>query len=359
MDRGTYAVIGSDTGQIISRSGSYLKPALSQSYPHRFDNDLVGGSAMLKAMTAWTIPIYRVGLWALAIWMVTAIFELSAETAAPAEVSTPPPVGPDQLDDKYRLNVGDQVLFRIVEDRDPSRTLVVLDNGEINFPYIGRVKAAGRTCRELAAQLKPLLEKDYYHQATVILALDTQMRVRGKAYLFGGVAVQGPIDIPGDEVFTLSKAIIKAHGFTPGADRSQIRIERRTQRADGVQKETITANLVEVLERGRTDLDPVIQPNDLIVVPQQGRSGSVFISGEVNRPGTIQLPGERKFMVSEAIVAAGGFKDFADQRKVRVIRGGQELIVDVKAVLEEGRLDRDLELQPDDRVVVRAKLINF
>lgn len=269
----------------------------------------------------------------------------------------------DALDHKYRLNVGDQLLFRVVEDRDPSRTLVVLDSGEINVPYIGRIQAAGKTCRELAAVLVPLLERDYYHKATVIVALDTQMKTRGKAYLFGGVAAQGPLDIPGDEVFTLSKAIIRAGGFAPGADRSAVRIERRTQRADGMQKETLTVNLAEVLDKGRTDLDPIIQPNDLIVVPQQGRSGSVFVSGEVNRPGTIQLPGERKFTASEAVMAAGGFKDFADQRKVRIIRkkgeATEELIVDVKAVLDGGQLDKDVELQPEDRVIIRAKLINF
>gem|GEM_PF-1428773 len=212
----------------------------------------------------------------------------SLETPSPASPAAPDTspvaVDPNALDDKYRLNVGDQLLFRVVEDRDPSRTLVVLDTGEINFPYIGRIKAAGKTCRELATTIKPLLEKDYYHQATIILGLDTQMRVRGKAYLFGGVASQGPIDIPSDEVFTLSKAIIRAGGFAPGADRTAVRIERRTQRADGMKKETLTINLADVLDKGRTDQDPIIQANDLIVVPSQGRSGSIFISGEVTAP---------------------------------------------------------------------------
>lgn len=87
-------------------------------------------------------------------------------------------------------------LFRIVEDRDPSRTLVVLNTGEINFPYIGRVKAVGKTCRELASTIKPLLETDNYHQATIILGLDTQMRVRSKAYLFGGAPHMGPSTSP-------------------------------------------------------------------------------------------------------------------------------------------------------------------
>lgn len=120
-----------------------------------------------------------------------------------------------------------------------------------------------------------------------------------------------------------------------------------------MKKETHTVNLANVLDNSRTDQDPIIQANDVILVPSQGRSGSIFISGEVNRPGTIQLPSERKYMASEDILASGGFKDFADQRKVCTIRATpqdeQEITVDLKAVLDEGRLDRDVELQADDK----------
>lgn len=69
-----------------------------------------------------------------------------------------------------------------------------------------------------------------------------------------------------------------------------------------MKKETHTVNLANVLDNSRTDQDPIIQANDVILVPSQGRSGSIFISGEVNRPGTIQLPGERKFMAREDIL---------------------------------------------------------
>jgi polysaccharide biosynthesis/export protein len=194
---------------------------------------------------------------------------------APAAVATPRT--PDILDDKHRFQVGEQLLFRVVEDRDPSVSLQVMDSGDVLVPYIGRVKASGKTSRELAADIKVLLEKDYYYQASVIISLN---------------------------------------------------------------------------EAG------------------SGARGSVFVSGEVTRPGTVQIPKERRLMVSEAIIAAGGFQQFADQRKVRIIRkkigtapgGGQateELIVDVKAVLDEGKVARDMELQPEDRIVVRAKMINF
>ena len=40
------------------------------------------------------------------------------------------------------------------------------------MPLIGRVRASGRTCKELAQSIKPLLEKEYFYKATVIVGLD-------------------------------------------------------------------------------------------------------------------------------------------------------------------------------------------
>ena len=76
------------------------------------------------------------------------------------------------LDDKKRLGPDDFVSFRVVEDRDnESQRLRVNDNGELEVPYIGLVPAQGKTCRELAYNIKSALEKEYYYHATVILAL--------------------------------------------------------------------------------------------------------------------------------------------------------------------------------------------
>ena len=81
------------------------------------------------------------------------------------------------LDDKKRLGTDDFVSFRVVEDRDnDSQRLRVNDNGELEVPYIGLVPAQGKTCRELAYNIKSALEKEYYYHATVILAVDQSKR---------------------------------------------------------------------------------------------------------------------------------------------------------------------------------------
>lgn len=168
------------------------------------------------------------------------------------------------LDDKKRLGRDDFVSFRVVEDRDgDSQHLRVNDNGELEVPYIGLVTAEGRTCRELAYNIKSALEREYYYHATVILAVDkVSERSRGKVYVYGAVKGQGPQDIPTDETYTVSKAVIRAGGFGDFADKRKVKVTRK----DG---KDLVVDLKKVIEQGHTEDDVVLQPDDQIYVPQR------------------------------------------------------------------------------------------
>jgi protein involved in polysaccharide export with SLBB domain len=64
--------------------------------------------------------------------------------------------------------------------------------------------------------------------------------------------------------------------------------------------------------------------------------------------------------VSKAIIRAGGFGDFADKRKVKLTRkSGQDVVVDLKRVIEQGHTEDDVVLQPDDQIYVPQRLVNF
>ena len=168
------------------------------------------------------------------------------------------------LDDKKRLGPDDFVSFRVVEDRDnESQHLRVNDNGELEVPYIGLVAAQGRTCRQLAYSIKSALEREYYYHATVILAVDrVSDRSRGKVYVYGAVKGQGPQEIPSDEIYTVSKAVIRAGGFGDFADKRKVKITRR----DG---QDMVVDLKRVIEQGHTEDDVVLRPDDQIYVPQR------------------------------------------------------------------------------------------
>jgi protein involved in polysaccharide export with SLBB domain len=168
------------------------------------------------------------------------------------------------LDDKKRLGSNDSVSFRVVEDRDnESQHLRVNDNGELEVPYIGLVPASGRTCKELAHSVKSLLEREYYYHATVIIAVDrVSEKSRGKVYVYGSVKGQGPQEIPADETYTVSKAIIRAGGFGDFADKKKIKLTRKNG-------ESVVINLKRVIEEGHTDEDVTVGPDDQIYVPQR------------------------------------------------------------------------------------------
>ncbi len=137
------------------------------------------------------------------------------------------------------------------------------DNGELEVPYIGLVPAKGRTCRELAYAIKASLEKEYYYRATVILAIErVSEKSRGRIYVYGSVKGQGPQEIPADESYTVSKAIIRAGGFGDFANKRKVKVTRKNG-------QDFTIDLKRVIEEGRTDEDMVLQPDDQIYVPQR------------------------------------------------------------------------------------------
>lgn len=174
----------------------------------------------------------------------------------------------NSLDEKQRLGAGDKVSYRVIEDQDPAVPLVVGDSGDLDIPYLGLVGAVNKTCRQLASEVKGLLEKQYYIRATVIIGLDqvNKKRTLGRVYLVGQIRLNGPQEIPDDERFTLSKAILKAGGFSDFADRKKVRLVRGGN-TNNVDKSTTVVNVADIWEKGLTKNDPVLEPDDLIFVP--------------------------------------------------------------------------------------------
>ena len=171
------------------------------------------------------------------------------------------------LDSTRRLGSGDRLSYRVVEERRAPVSLVVADSGEVEVPLIGRVSATGRTCRQLASLIKPLLEREYFHKATVIVGLDAvSAKSRGRVYLSGQVRQQGAVELPPDERFTLSKAILKAGGFADFANKKKVKLIRK---GSGGTAQTMIVDLDAITVRGEIDKDPELQPDDTIVVPEK------------------------------------------------------------------------------------------
>jgi protein involved in polysaccharide export with SLBB domain len=196
-----------------------------------------------------------------------------AQTFAPLNFSvatnSPIAAGKSYLaDEKYKLRAGDRVSLQIIEDRDPPKSLLVADSGELDIPYVGRISAVERTCKQLADDLKQQLEKDYYYHATVVIGLDVANKLLGRIYVWGQVRNQGPIDIALNENLTAGKAVLRAGGFAEFANKKKVKLIRNVAEAPN-NKQVIELNMVAILEEGAVERDIVLQPDDLIVVPSR------------------------------------------------------------------------------------------
>jgi len=185
-----------------------------------------------------------------------------------AGVATPASLSGYVPDDKYKLRVGDKISLQILEDRDAPRGLVVADSGELDVPYVGRVGATEKTCKQLAEELKARLEKEYYYRATVIIALDVANKFMGRIYVWGQVRNQGPIDLGVNENLTVGKAILRAGGFGDFANKKRVKVVRGGG-TEGAAKQNFELNLIDILENGQTERDLVLQPDDFIIVPSR------------------------------------------------------------------------------------------
>jgi protein involved in polysaccharide export with SLBB domain len=175
----------------------------------------------------------------------------------------------DVLNDAIKLGVGDRVSFRIVEDRRDPIPLFVTESGEMEIPLIGRVQAANKTCKQLARDIRPLLEKEYFYKATVIIGLDSVgTKSRGRIYLTGQVRTQGGMDIMPDEELTVSKAILKAGGIADFGNGTKVKLIRKKAGEPNGTTTTIL-NVNDILQKGQVTKDIVVEPGDMIVVPEK------------------------------------------------------------------------------------------
>jgi polysaccharide export outer membrane protein len=173
----------------------------------------------------------------------------------------------ESLDNHQKLGPGDKITYRVIEDQDEPRSLLITDSGDLEVPYLGLVHAVGKTSMELAREVKGMLEKDLYYRATVMVSAEAinKTRATGKVYVTGQVQHSGGFDVPAGETVTVSRAILNAGGFSDFSDKRHVRLIRKT----GAGEETKMVNVQEVLEKGKLAEDLVVQAGDLIVVPER------------------------------------------------------------------------------------------
>jgi polysaccharide export outer membrane protein len=88
------------------------------------------------------------------------------------------------------------------------------------------------------------------------------------------------------------------------------------------------------------------------VIVVEATASTAYVMGEVNHPGAVNL--QAPLTILQALALAGGLKDFADAKNIRVLRAGangvQTISFNYKEALKSSRAP--IYLRPGDTVVV-------
>ncbi len=273
-----------------------------------------------------------------------------------AEPREPPPLLASAAG--YRLARGDEVEVRIVDEPDYERVRLRLDErGRIRVPWVGEIRADGKTTSELEIALERRFGT-YFHEPRV--------QARVSDYAGRPVSVLGAVRKPGIHQLrgprTLVEVLALAGGLTSEAGHvvkitrplARGRIPLSTARDDPSGRFSVaSASIENVLKAARPAENILIEAHDVLSIP---RAELVYVLGAVARSGGFVLRENENLSVLRALALAGGISGTAAARRAKILRspsaGTQraEETVDLRKIMES-RAD-DVALNPDDILFV-------
>jgi polysaccharide biosynthesis/export protein len=228
---------------------------------------------------------------------------------------------------------------------------IVGADGQVSFPFIGRVKVEGLTESEASDLFRSRLAR-YIKEPQVTVRI-TSFRSR-RAY------VEGEVRVPGTQIFTdvpmtLPEAINRAGGITAAGDRSFVTLTRNNQ--------TTLINLMQLQDMGVNPNQILLESGDLVTVRSRDES-KVFVMGEILRPSALVMRNGR-LSLNEALGEAGGPNlNTANTSQIYVIRNtenGSQAVFHLNASTPTAlALAETFSLRPRDVVYIDpVPLVNW
>lgn len=229
---------------------------------------------------------------------------------------------------------------------------IVGADGQVSFPFIGRVRVQGLTEIEASELIRDRIAR---------FIKDPQVSVRINSFRSRRAYVDGEVRTPGTQIFTdvpmtLPEALNRAGGITAVGDRSSVLLTRGNQ--------TTVVNLMQLQELGINPNQILLEPGDLVTVRSRDDS-KVFVMGEITRPSALQMRNGR-LSLNEALGEAGGPNlNTANTSQIYVIRNTAQAGAPAVFHLNAGAptalaLAETFPLQPRDVVYIDpVPLVNW
>jgi polysaccharide export outer membrane protein len=239
---------------------------------------------------------------------------------------------------EYRLTGGDVIRITVYQNPDLTLETRVTEQGTISYPLLGTVRLGGQSPSQAEKTIADGLRNGNFVKQPQVSVVVVQVR-GNQASVLGHVARPGryPIEVAD---LRLTDLLAAAGGPLPTAADVVTIVGARNG-----QPYRVDVDLPSVFAAGRRGNDINIQNGDVVWVE---RAPTVYIYGEVQRPGQIRL--ERGMTVIQALAAGGGLTQRGTEKGIRVHRRGGDGKVQIS------QPSMDAELENGDVVYVRESL---
>jgi polysaccharide export outer membrane protein len=254
---------------------------------------------------------------------------------------------PDQVETaNYVVGPEDVLTVTVFNEPQLSGKFRVENDGQFDYPFLGRIKAGGTTVGEIAAAVKAKLADGYLRNPQV--TVDVEQFRSQSVYVMGEVRSPGKYTLTGS--VTLIEALAQAGSTTAGAGSDVLILHPKgTTKGAPTLPEERDADVQRIslrdIQSGKLSQNVQIRDGDTIFVPRAER---FFVTGQVRNPGSYVF--EPNTTVLQAISMAGGVSDRGSNRRIRIIR-----VVNNKKQ-EFDAQPTDL-VQPGDTIMVRQRLL--
>ena len=253
-----------------------------------------------------------------------------------------------EMEKDYIVGGGDVLKVMVYDEPDISINGIRISlDGYVNYPLIGNVHVAGLTTSEIESKLETLLRDGYIlHPQISVLVVEYASR---KVFMLGAIANPGSYELRSQA--TLLEMISNAGGLTSQAGEKFVIL-----RSVNGESQSIAIDRKRLIDEGDLSLNLYVKDNDTIYVPG---ADVIYLFGEVVKPGPYQLAKHNRTVLS-AITLAGGFTKIGSPKKTRIVRvvdgEVQTIFVNVDDIVKKGDKDKDIELLPEDVVIVPEAL---
>lgn len=176
----------------------------------------------------------------------------------------------------YRLRSGDTITVEVLEDTQLNRSLLVLPDGTVSFPFAGEILARGRTVSEIRSAITAGIAANFANSPTVFVTVSSLRPVVPSTaapaapatidiFFTGEISSPGPKSVaPGT---TFLQAMSLSGGFTNFAATKRVQL-RRTDPVTGAQS-VFEINFKALSQGARLDQAIFMQEGDVILVPER------------------------------------------------------------------------------------------